>query len=73
MVIFASKDHMFLEEWQSISIESSINGPFCSKCSVVLLCLVSNSEFIQLMREGLIAVHVVKISIVARPVKLESS
>jgi hypothetical protein len=25
------------------------------------------------MREGLIAVHVVKISIVARPVKLESS
>jgi hypothetical protein len=34
---------------------------------------VNNSEFIQLMREGLIGVHMVKIAIVTRPVKLESS
>jgi len=57
VLIALGKDHMFLEEWQSISIESSIDAPVCSKCSVVFLCLVNNSEFIQLVREGLIGVH----------------
>jgi hypothetical protein len=73
MLIVLSKYHMFLEEWQSVCIESPVDAPVCSKCSVVLLCLVNNSEFIQLMREGLIGVHMVKIAIVTRPVKLESS
>src|SRR5258707_15535101 len=73
VLIVLSEDHMLLEEWQNICIESPVDAPVCSKCSVVLLCLVNNSEFIQLMRERLIGVHVVKIAIVARPVKLESS
>jgi hypothetical protein len=73
VLIVLCKDHMLFEEWQSISIDSSIDAPVCSKYSVVFLCLVNNSEFIQLMSEGLIGVHMVEISIVARPVKLESS
>src|ERR1700678_3407607 len=67
------KHQMLLKKWQSICIESSIDAPVYSQCSVVFLCLVNDSEFIQLMREGLIGVHMVKISIVARPVKLKSS
>ena len=34
---------------------------------------MDDSEFIQLVREGLIGVHMVKIRIVARPVKFETS
>src|ERR1700733_304161 len=69
----AVKDQMSLKEGQSIRVDSTIAAPVCSECSVVFLCLVNDSEFIQLMREGLIGVHMVEVSIVAGPVKLESS
>src|SRR5579863_77493 len=65
---------MLLEKRQSLGIESSIHAPIAfSKCPVVFLRLVDNSEFIQLMREGSVGIYMVKISIVTSPVKLESS
>ena len=59
-----------MEEWQKISVESSVDAAVCPKCSVVFLCLVNHSEFVQLMGKCLIGVHVVEVGVVARPVEL---
>jgi hypothetical protein len=62
------------EEWQDLGHESSVGAPiWFSRCIVEFFRLMNNSEFIQFVREGLIGVHMVKIGIVARPVKLEPS
>ena len=62
------------EEWHDLGHESSIRAPiWFSRRIVEFFRLMNNSEFIQLVREGLIGVYMVKIGIVARPVKLEPS
>jgi hypothetical protein len=68
------EDEISGEEWQDLGHKSSIGAPiWFSRCIVEFFRLMNNSEFIQLVCEGLIGVHMVKIGIVARPVKLEPS
>src|SRR5215472_797107 len=65
---------VFLEEWQNLRKDATIFTPVrFVPDSVVLFCFVDNSELIQLTREGLVGVHVVKVGIVASPVKLKTS
>ena len=48
---------MFLKEWQSIRVEPTLDAPIgFAKFPVVFFRLMGNSEFIQLMREGLIGI-----------------
>src|SRR6185312_14021703 len=69
------KIQMLLEERQHIGNYT----PFCAPVGihvpqpVVLLGFVHNAKLIQLVREGLVRVHVVPNGIVARPVKLETT
>jgi hypothetical protein len=62
------------EEWQDLGHESSVGAPIWFSCCIVeFFRLMNNSEFIQLVRKGLIGVIMVKIGLVARPVELEPS
>src|SRR5580698_1142698 len=73
-VLPESKDQMFLKEWQSIRVEPTVDAPICfAKFPVVLFRLMGNSEFVQLMGEGLIGIHMIPVRIEAGPIKLESS
>jgi hypothetical protein len=74
-VLVAVIEHeMSLEEWQNFREDPTAFTPIrFVPGSVVLFSFVDNSKFIQLTRESLVGIHVVKIGIVASPVELKTS
>ena len=66
------EDEMLLKERQDLAVDTAVVTPgSVSACAVVLLRFVGNSEFVQLMRKGLVGVDVILIGIAAPPIKLE--
>ena len=64
---------MPLEEWQNLRIDPTVLAPdLMSPSAVVLFRIVRNSKFIQSAGKGLIGIHMIRIPIVAFPIKLEA-
>ena len=71
---FIVKDEVLLEEGKNLGVDSAIGAPVrVVERSVVFVGSVRNSVFVQLPGEGLIGIDMVEVSILARPVELESS